>query len=301
MQNNNAESMIHICHRKTFAVVKISGERVLDYLQGQVTQDIKKLSSQQAIYGTILNPQAKAITDFYILQGLTDEFIFICPVEQAALLIDRLKRFALGYTLRIGQVSSWQVTSVQGAVVDDYLVAHDLAVPSQDELAVANRGEQFTLRLAEAGEQGVWLIGVGSGLESNVDESFMESGRILKGIPRFGVDWDERIHPLNANLIERHGVSFDKGCYVGQEVTSRMNWRGGIKKKLYRVRIDGVVKQLPTPVLTTVKIGNLTSVTVDQQDQYWGIALLPIEVVASGKDLALETGQSLTVTGVCGQ
>ena len=124
-----------------------------------------------------------------------------------------------------------------------------------------------------------------------------------EGVPSFGVDWDEKIHPLNANLIERNGVSFDKGCYVGQEVTSRMHWRGGIKKKLYRVSLmregfDGEGVVLPIPILTTVKVGELTSVA-DSKDGLFGIALLPISVVDAATPLKLEDGTEVKVLGIC--
>ncbi len=146
---------------------------------------------------------------------------------------------------------------------------------------------------------GVWLMGANVPLQSNVDELMMEQGRILCGIPKLGVDWDVKLHPLNANLIERQGVSFDKGCYVGQEVTSRMQWRGGIKKKLYRVQVDEKV-DVPCAVLTTVKVGEITSLAQNSDGVYQGIALLPIEVVESNKPLNVEGGAHVRVIGICG-
>ncbi|MDX8386916.1 MAG: folate-binding protein [Ghiorsea sp.] len=290
---------VKIAHRTSFSVVKASGAKVLDYLQGQITQDMKTLSNGQALYAVILNHQAKAVTDFYLLQGEVDEVIFLCPSDQAVVLVDRLKRFALGYTLRIGVVSPWLVESVQGGHVDDYLKDNQLPVPSHDRLAAVTSGGKYVLRMDESLGGGVWIIGEGLSLEPNVGESALEEERILKGVPKFGVDWDGKIHPLNASLMERGGVSFDKGCYVGQEVTSRMHWRGGIKKKLYRVSVEGLVGYLPCPVLTTAKVGELSSLATDQEGKQLGIALLPIEVVESGKKLSLEGGQKVTVLGVC--
>ncbi len=292
-----------ITRRAAFDVIKASGENILTYLQGQITQDIKKLSSQQALYAVLLTPQSKAVTDFYMLQTEIKqnwaEVMFLCPSEQSAALVERLRTFAMGYALRLGKVSSWQVVSVQGEGVDDFLQTQNLPLPEQAILATNHDDDVFVLRMVESATDGVWLIGSNITIPSNVDESEMERGRIIRGVPRFAVDWDSKIHPLNANLIERGGVSFDKGCYVGQEVTSRMHWRGGIKKKLYRVQVEGIVDGLPCPVLTTAKVGTLSSLATDTQGRQLGIALLPIEVVENNQALSLEAGQRVMVVGIC--
>ena len=298
-KSSKPEDAVKIANRKSFSVVKASGKDVLKYLQGQLTQDVKKLSESQALYALILNPQAKAVTELYLLQGDTDEAVMICPQAQAVRLVERLRQFLLGYQLRIGVVSSWQVQSVQGNDLDTYLESSGLPIPDLSSLAVAKKGEVYVLRMPEAAENGVWLIGADLNITNNVEESDIINKRVLKGLPSFGVDWDESIHPLNANLIERGGVSFDKGCYVGQEVTSRMQWRGGIKKKLYRVEVAKFIEVLPCPIQTTVKVGMLTSLATNDAGQHLGIALLPIEVVEAEKPLTLEDGEHVTVLGVC--
>ena len=304
MQKSTNIDSLSMAKRDAFSVVKASGENILKYLQGQLTQNVSKLSDKQAIYSVILNPQGKAISDFYLLltqnKGDWAEVMFLCPSEFAFNLVERLRMFAMGYDLRIGKVSSWQIVSVQGEEVDDVLRAHHLPVPSHVSLASAEQGGVFALRMKESKHDGVWLIGADLPLSCNADESEMERGRILQGTPFLGVDWDIKLHPLNANLIERDGVDFDKGCYVGQEVTSRMQWRGGIKKKLYRVQLEKAV-DMPCAVHTTVKVGEITSLVMDDSGQYIGIALLPIEVVESAKPLATSEGVSIVILGICGE
>ncbi|MDQ6980672.1 MAG: folate-binding protein [Ghiorsea sp.] len=304
MQKSTNTDSLSVAKRDAFSVVKASGENILKYLQGQLTQDVSKLSDKQAIYSVILNPQGKAISDLYLLltqkkEGWA-EVMFLCPSEFALNLVERLRMFAMGYDLRIGKVPSWQVVSVQGEEVDDVLRAHHLPVPSHASLAAAEQGGVCALRMKESKHDGVWLIGADLPLSCNTDESEAERGRILQGTPFLGVDWDIKLHPLNANLIERNGVDFDKGCYVGQEVTSRMQWRGGIKKKLYRVQLEEAVS-MPCAVYTTVKVGEITSLVMDDSGQYIGIALLPIEVVESKKSLATSEGDSIVILGVCGE
>jgi len=304
MQRSTNIDSLSVAKRDAFSVVKASGENLLKYLQGQLTQDVSKLSEKQAIYSVILNPQGKAVSDFYLL--LTKEkkdwaeVMFLCPSAFALSLVERLRMFAMGYDLRIGKVSSWQVFSVQGDGIDNFLQANNLPVPLHEKLASMHLDTVSVLRIAEPSQGGVWVIGADLSLSCNIDESEVERGRILQGTPLLGVDWDTKLHPLNANLMDRDGVSFDKGCYVGQEVTSRMHWRGGIKKKLYKVRLDDEVS-LPCPVLTTVKVGEMTSLVQGDSGQYFGIVLLPIEVVDSGEPLTTERGYKLDIIGICGQ
>jgi len=303
MQKDVGIDLPNIAKRNTFAAIKASGENLLKYLQGQLAQDVSKLSENQAIYSVILTPQGKPISDFYLLltkrENYWAEVMFLCPSAFALNLVERLRMFALGYELRIGKVSSWQLFSVQGGDVDGFLLANNLPVPLHETLASVHLDTVSVLRIAEPCPSGVWVVGDLS-LSCNADESEMERGRILQGTPLLGVDWDTKLHPLNANLMDRDGVSFDKGCYVGQEVTSRMHWRGGIKKKLYKVQLDDAVA-LPCPVQTSVKVGELTSLAQDDSGHFFGIALLPIAVVDSGESLATETGCKLSVIGICGR
>ncbi|HID36872.1 MAG TPA: folate-binding protein [Ghiorsea sp.] len=292
-----------ISQQTTFDIIKASGENILTYLQGQISQNIKLMSSEQALYAVILNPQGKAVTDFYLLQtqakGNWAEVMFLCPSAFALNLVERLRMFAMGYELRMGKVSSWQVMGVQGDDVDGFLAQQKLPIPAVNKLAAAHDEHVSVLRTPELSGNGVWVVGANLALQANIEESEAECERILQGIPRLGIDWTTKLHPLNANLIERGGVDFDKGCYVGQEVTSRMHWRGGIKKKLYRVQLEKEV-DLPCPVLTTAKVGEITSLAKGG-DVYQGIALLPIETVDAEKTLQTEAGDTVRVIGVCGE
>ena len=281
------------CHRLSIAVLKISGEKVRDYLQGQITQDITKLSPEHPIYTAILTPQGKIVADCHIVDG-GDELILLTQASHAAPLIARLKRFALGYDIRLGVVTSLAVLSIQG---------EQALSLGQDKLPhIAAH-----MPMPEAHPNGVWFVipqeDIAKALKDlpqTCDEQTMDKACILYGTPRFGRDWDESVHPLNANLIEMKGVSFDKGCYVGQEVTSRMHWRNGIKKKLYHVQIQDEPMDAPSPVFSNdINIGKLTAVATDENGKHFGIAHLPIETVEKNTPLSLENQSTLRVIEAC--
>lgn len=292
--------------RRRWSVLKASGPGLRDYLQGQITQDMNRLNSKQGTHSCILSPQGKAISELYILEGERNELIILTPASHAEATVARLRQFALAQDLRIGVVDSLIICSVQGANATQVLNDFELPDPEHSWLSCSrkNGADTFALVMPEK-PLGYWLISSREHIESimgkhqQVGESEVEAMRIICGLPNFGVEWDEKTHPLNANLIEFDGVSFDKGCYVGQEVTSRMHWRGGTKKRFYRVKLGRAPDELPCPVLTTAKIGVLTSAAMDAEGICFGIAHLPIEVAESDTTLSLEDGATVRIIEAC--
>lgn len=284
--------------RPDIAVIKVSGERVRDYLQGQLTQDIKKLTASAGIYACVLSPQGKAVSDIRILAVNEETLLLLAPAAYMESLLARLKRFSLGFQLTFEADANHAVLSIQGPNCDQALSQAGLPVPAASEAMASSRNDAadtITLRMPEASGHGAWVILPATklaptleALAHSVEPEVLDAACTLHGSPRFGRDWDESNYPLNANLIEYDGVSFDKGCYVGQEITSRMRWRGGIKKKLYRVQLPSLPDTLPCPVCTTVNIGSLTAASTTPEGQCFGIAVLPIEVVEKASPLSIE-------------
>jgi len=289
-----------------WSVLKASGATLREYLQGQITQDINTLSPTHAIHCCMLTPQGKAVTELYIMEGHADELIILAPASHAVATVARLRQFALGHDLRIGIVDALQVCSIQGANAAEVFDAIPCPEPDLAWLSCSRSADQDTVAIVmPETPRGYWIISASEHIDAlceqrdTLSSRELEAIRIIRGLPNFGVEWDESIHPLNANLMEFNGVSFDKGCYVGQEVTSRMHWRGGIKKKLYRVTVDGTPDQLPCAIRTTANIGELKSAAIDQANHCIGIALLPIDIAESEATLQLQNDAKITILEVC--
>jgi len=197
------------CARTSLAVVKASGEGLLDYLQGQVTQDIKDLSADRGLYACALTPQGKPVADMHIMQGHGDELIMLTEAAYAEALVGRLRHYALGYQVRIGIVVDMAVIDIHGSKTDEALHQACLPVPGNGAYATARAedAESFCMRMAS--DNGAWGVLPKSDIEdclkrlgNAVDESGIEAARILNGSPRFGIDWDASVYPLNASLIE---------------------------------------------------------------------------------------------------
>jgi len=305
--SQTAEQLLNghmVAELSCWSVLKASGDGLREYLQGQITQDVGRLKPKQAIHACLLSPQGKAISELYICDGKNDELIILAPSHVATETVARLRRFSMGFQLRIGIVEELGVFILQGNHAAEALARLGLPEAHHHWLA-CSRSEQEELFSMAIPPQSFWLIGNKTRLQAAfpnlTSDDQSEALRIIHGQPRFGIEWDANLHPLNANLIEFDGVSFDKGCYVGQEVTSRMNWRKGIKKKLYRVHLPNMEKipLPPCPVFSTQAIGEIRSLAFDVEGQCFGIALLPIDSVNKETPLHLENGESMQVIEPC--
>lgn len=262
-----------------------------------------KLTRDQGIHTCVLTPRGKAISELYILEGNDDELLLLAPSAYAVSTVARLRQFTLGYALRIGIVDMWNVLEIQGVHAAGELQHVGLPVAGNRWLATSHTDDIHIFTISDQARR-FWLIGNISKLDAimrsdMLDKNETEALRIIYGIPRFGTDWNEKIYPLNANMIEFNGISFDKGCYVGQEVTSRMHWRGGTKKRFYRVKLGSTPDVLPCPVLNTAKIGVLTSAATDEENICFGIVHLPITVAGSDVALSLENGATVRIIEAC--
>lgn len=305
-QANQLYASYAIGMRKSWRIIKASGQNIRTYLQGQITQDIQKLNETCGIYACLLTPQGKPVSELYIFQISTDVIYMLAPASVAENVVSRLRQFSLGYTLRIGIIESLNLYSVQG--VQSHVVLQSIFsypdVPEPCHLAYIQRpnSESIAITISDS-PPGYWVIAAADDIayiEASYlwDEAAFEAMRIYKGTPRFSIDWDSTIHPMNANLVEFNGVSFDKGCYVGQEVTSRMHWRGGVKKKFYRVSIEHEPISVPQNISNDINIGKLTS-ACSTPDGCFGIAHLPVEFEHSDAQLTLASGGTISIIEPC--
>ncbi|MFN3943371.1 MAG: YgfZ/GcvT domain-containing protein [Allosphingosinicella sp.] len=188
------------------ALLRLGGEGVRDFLQSLVTNDLSLLAEDAPLWAGLLTPQGKALFDF-ILWADGEDVLIDCEAEQAQALAKRLTLYRLRRPISICREERlavhWSLT--QGAVPDPRLARLGyrwLAPPS--EPAEGWRERRLSLGVAE-------------------------------GVAELGSD---QILWLECNARELNGVSFAKGCYVGQENTARMNYRNKVNRRLVVVPSD---------------------------------------------------------------
>ena len=217
------------------SVVTISGPETHAFLQGLITNDMEKLNSNNPLYAALLTPQGKILFDFILADDGAGGVFLDCaaPIRDAL-----MKRLAL-YRLR---------AKVEIKPRDDLAVLVGWNEP-RPETAFDDP------RLAALGWRAVEPRNHAGG-----DDNYLRH-RLELGIPEGGDFGQDRMFALDADLEELHGVSFDKGCYVGQELTARMKHRGTARKRLLPIQsIDGSDLG-PAPVgAGSVNIGDITSI-----------------------------------------
>lgn len=201
------------------ALVSLSGPDWRGFLQNLITQDVETLHPGELRFGALLTPQGRLACDLFIV-GREDGCWLDVPADQRDALIARLKLYRLRAKVEI----------------------------EADETAVAALWEGPGLEGWFTDPRALGLGWRGYGLPApkaaRVEEADYEAHRLAIGVPGTA-DWaGETTYPIEANFDLLHGVDFHKGCYVGQETTSRMKRRGQIKNRMLPLAFEG---SPPTP------------------------------------------------------
>jgi folate-binding protein YgfZ len=243
-------------------VVAIDGEDRVSFLQGLVSNDVTGAVPGAAVWAALLTPQGKWLADFLILAD-GERLLLDCERAQAPMIVARLMRYRLRARAELHDLS--------GAL--HVHVAWDGPPPALPEGAIAAPDP----RLPEAG----FRILADHPLPTNADAAAWDAHRVALGLPDGSRDLEaEKTTLLEAGFDELHGVSWTKGCYMGQELTSRTKYRGLVKRRLVPVAITGPAPAPGTPILRDgAEVGVLRSVAGNM-----ALALLRLEVLGMTLD-----------------
>jgi tRNA-modifying protein YgfZ len=264
-------------------VIKVSGEAAREFLNGLFTTDLLLLRPGLGRFGALLTPQGKIVVDFLLTEAPSADgggFLIDGPRALAQALADKLGFYKLRAKVAIENLSDSL----------GVLAAWDGEPATKPDLAFADpRQPTLGWRILvpeELAQKTADLIGA-----KLVDSAAYEAHRIASGVPRGGLDFIYGdAFPHETNMDHLHGIDFDKGCYVGQEVVSRMQHRGTARTRTVRVIVDG-----PSPEPgATVLAGDKTVGTMGSTAAPHGLALVRTDRVAD----ALQAGVPLTSGGI---
>jgi folate-binding protein YgfZ len=231
----------------------------------------------------LLTPQGKIIVDFLITEapsGHGGGFLIDCPRALAQSLADKLGFYKLRAKVAVENLSD--SLGVLAAWDGDLAVKPDLAFADPRNAALGWRilvPEELKQKVAD-------LIGA-----DLVDSSAYDAHRIASGVPRGGLDFMYGdAFPHETNMDRLHGVDFDKGCYVGQEVVSRMQHRGTARTRTLRIVLEGFSPEPGAAILA----GDKSVGTIGSTAGHNGLALIRIDRAAD----ALAAGTPLTSGGL---
>jgi folate-binding protein YgfZ len=240
-------------------VVEVTGIDRVSFLQGLVSNDVTLAAPGRAVWAALLTPQGKWLADFFILSE-GDRLLLDCERAQAPMLVKLLSRYRLRAKATLRDASEeFAVHAAWGGVPSGGIVGRDE-------------------RLPEAG----WRVLDGLPRPDAVADSLWHAHRIALGLPDGSRDMEaEKSILLEAGFDELSGVSWSKGCYMGQELTARTKYRGLVKRRLMRVSIEGPMPASGTAVLRGGQdVGVLRSHAGDQ-----ALAVLRIDALREGPPL----------------
>lgn len=254
------------------AVIEIKGEDTLPFLQDLVTANVADLQPGQAVHSALLTPQGKILFDFFIL-AVDGGVLADCAAQDAAGLVQRLTMYRLRRALEIAPVDTLAVAAAWGGA----------------DLSALSEGHVFAdPRNAELGSRVIAPEVVIASISSHPPEAYVDH-RYRLGIGDAAEIGSGELFPHEACYDQFATVDFSKGCYVGQEVVSRMQHRGTARSRL--VPVDGA-SALPAPgakiTANDRQVGTLKGAHGSN-----GLALIRLDRAAK----AHQAGKALSVDG----
>lgn len=264
-------------------VVKVAGDDARGFLNGLVTNDIAKVAPGKPRFAALLTPQGKIIIDFIVAEAPINDgggFFLDCPRALASALVEKLNF----YKLR-AKVICEDLSSVLGVMaVWDGTAESEYGLSYPDPRLPA-LGSRIMLPPHLAEEAAADLGGMLAGADA------YEAHRIALGVPRGGLDFiygDTFSH--EADMDQLNGVDFGKGCYIGQEVVSRVEHRASARSRVVPIVYDEFAPSSGLPVMAGDRqIGTLGSTAKGH-----GLALMQLDRIGD----ALAAGATIEAGGI---
>jgi folate-binding protein YgfZ len=260
------------------SVIKVSGDDARKFLNGLFTANIGKMTPDQSLYAGLLTPQGKIIIDAIVAEAPAQDgggFLFDAPTAAAKSCVDRLNTYKLRSKVTIEDLSD--ALGVMALWDGEATPKHGLCYRDP---RLPTLGQRIILAREGAAEVAAEL-----GAEL-VPAAAFEAHRIALGVPCGGLDFAYGdAFPHEAVMDQLHGVDFKKGCFVGQEVVTRMERRGTARTRIVPVAFDGLAPEIGTEVIAGEKAVGTFGSAADGR----GLALLRLDRAED----ALAAGQAL--------
>jgi hypothetical protein len=249
--------------------IKVVGNGARSFLHGLVTADILKLTAGAARFCALLTPQGKIIADFIVVEAPTKDgggFFLDIPRALGTTLVERLNLYKLRAKVIVEDLSD--ILGVMAAWDGAGINEHGLCYADPRLTALGTRIMLLPHRAAvTAADLGATLVDAGE----------YEAHRIALGVPRGGLDFSYGdAFPHETDMDQLGGVDFAKGCYVGQEVVSRMEHRGTARTRAVPIRYDGAAPEAGATIIAGDRQVGVMGSTAEGR----GMALLRLDRVA---------------------
>ncbi|CAA7616740.1 putative aminomethyltransferase [Candidatus Terasakiella magnetica] len=280
------KAFVHLDQR---AVIELSGEDRAAFLQGLVSNDMTKVAPDRAVYTALLTPQGKFLFDMFVVE-YGNSFLIDAEASRAAELCKKLSMYKLRSKIAITPAPHLAVFAVLGEAA-----AKEFDLESQPGSAQEFAGGVAFVdpRHADIGLRAI-LPADGGGERVLAANDFAPAGferwdmaRIQLGLPDGSRDLEvDKAILLENGFEELNGVDFQKGCYMGQELTARTKYRGLVRKRLMPVEVSG-----PVPAMgAEIRFGEAEAGEMRSSCGKLGLALIRLEQFRASNGRGLTSG-----------
>jgi len=271
------------------AVLRVSGDDSLTFLQGQFTNDLQQAGNASAVYGLWLNQKGKVLADSFVRKVSASEAWIVSYFSPASAIRERLEAYVIADDVVIEDVTAaMTAVALAGEVTPAELVLSDSAW--------AFRGR----REREVHTEIIFPVGEAVALDDRLrggtalGAEDMERRRIAAGIPAVPKDIGPGDLP-NEGGLEAEAISYTKGCYLGQEVMARLKSMGQVRRRLLKVRGTGEIPPRPASLFQgDRRVGELRSAVRDGAE-WIGLAMVSLVQLRREDGLSLESGGAAVV------
>jgi folate-binding protein YgfZ len=224
------------------AIIRFIGSDAQSFLHGQLTCDVKALATGKACFGGYCTPKGRLLATFLLAAESPEHYTMILPAAIAAPIAKRLSMYVLRAKVKTGTDSAG--TGIVG-------FAPEFATAASQSLTINMPGTPMTLAQQETtcllrlndGRLLIWGPAPAiAALPEQMDSSTWQAADIAAGLPWVTPSTQEEFVPQMVNLDLVGGLSYQKGCYPGQEIVARTHYLGRLKQRLFRARVNAAVQ-----------------------------------------------------------
>ncbi|HFD79679.1 MAG TPA: folate-binding protein [Gammaproteobacteria bacterium] len=287
-----------------YGLISVHGDDAETFLQGQLTNDIRKVDEQHSQFSGLCNAKGRLLATFRVFRR-GDSYYLCLPHQMVEEVIAQLRKYVLRSAVTLEEASDTFVhLGVSGEVAEEDLAAVTNGIPQnlhevvqdEDQLIVRVPGIHPSHELFTTLEKAPELWNALNVRCAPIGEEAWRLLDIQAGIPVILPETREAFVPQMVNLQLIDGVSFQKGCYTGQEIVARMQYLGKLKRRMYRCHVDA--EQHPQPGeeiysrdVPEQSVGKLVSAAAHPDGGYALLAVLQISSAEGDEELRLGSAE----------
>lgn len=269
-------------------LIRISGKDAKQFLQGQLTCDVEEINPKQSRLGAHCDIKGRVIASFRLFFYQND-YYFLLPRKMLPFLLASLQKYAVFSKVTLTDVSEdWQKIGLYGPSIKDLLNEQKLYSAKENE--VAEFDHKLSLSILGSTPRCILLAPPSEPIRF-IDTKFEQQSidhwhllDIISGIPTIYPETSGQFTPHQLNFPEIGGVSFNKGCYIGQEIIARTHYLGKSKSRLYRVSFQVNKPPLPGTALfdndQKTEKGTLILCAKEQDNHYQALVCLQTQAIS---------------------